>query len=391
MADKRTALVVGLGISGMATAIRLAEAGWTPVIVERNAERRTGGYFVGLFPAGKRAAQRLGVLTTMHLRTPREHHTWTVDSTGRRQRSAGFLDQPGNPEGVMRGDIEEALWSRVENRIDVRFATVPVGIRQTSQTARVTLRDAAGDRTYDEDYDLVVGADGLRSTVRRLVFGPPERFLRSMNAIVCAFSLRRQVPGFADSDQVILAEPRRSLWVFPFRDRTPTALFAYRTRDIDAQFRDDPIDVLTARYAGMDGGGIVTYALDQLRQEPDHLFDSVHQVRMPRWHDGRVVLLGDAAWCLTLYSGMGASAGMIGAVALGDELGIQPDLESALTAWEQRMRPLVRKHQLLAYLKAQFFVPSNPLLAWIRARVVAVVAHRLLTPASGSAPPSRAT
>ncbi|GAA0222196.1 FAD-dependent monooxygenase [Cryptosporangium japonicum] len=367
----------------MATAIRLHEAGWEPVVVERAPSRRTGGYFVGLFSVGKTAAARLGVLARMHLRTPPDHHTWTVDRVGRRQHSAGFLDQPGNPEGVMRGDIEDALWKRVDGRIEVRFATVPVAVRQTPETVGVTLLDTADDRTYEEEFDLVVGADGLRSTVRRLVFGADATFMRSLHAVVCAFSLDHQVPGYPDSDQVILAQPGRSLWVFPFRDRTPTALFAYRTRNVDAEFRNDPVTTLTSRFAGLDGGGMVAFALEQLRRQPDRLFDSVHQVRMPRWHDGRVVLLGDAAWCLTLYSGMGASAGMIGAVALGDELSARPDdLPAAFGAWEKRMRPLVRKHQLLAYVKAQFFVPSNPFAAWIRGKVVAVVTRRLTSEAS---------
>ncbi|MEV4348948.1 FAD-dependent monooxygenase [Actinoplanes sp. NPDC049596] len=377
-------LVAGLGVAGMATAVRLHEAGWTPVVVERAPERRTGGYFVGLFPVGEQAARRLGVLGHMHLRTPAGHRTFAVDADGRRVRSAGFLDQPGHPDGVLRGDVEAALWERVDGRIEVRFGTVPVAVGQTGNAVQVQLHDAAHDVTYSQEFDLVVGADGLRSTVRRLVFGPPEWFLRSMHAIVCAFPLSAPAPGFTGSDQVILAEPGRALWVFPFSDRTPTALFAYRTRDVDAEFRKDPVAAIEARFRGLDGGGLVPFALDELRRGPERLFDSVHQVRMRRWYDGRVVLVGDAAWCLTLYSGMGVSAGMIGADALGDELTAHPDdLPAALAGWERRMRPLVRKHQLLAYLKAQFFVPSNKPLAWARGQVVREVARRLLRNSGG--------
>ncbi|MCO8275575.1 FAD-dependent monooxygenase [Actinoplanes sp. TRM 88003] len=133
---------------------------------------------------------------------------------------------------------------------------------------------------------------------------------------------------------------------------------------------------LAGRFAGLDAGGIVTQALADLRRAPEALFDSVHQVRMPRWHRDRVVLIGDAAWCMTLFSGMGASSGMIGAVALGDALAGSPrSIESALDAYEQEMRPLIRKHQALAYVKAQLFVPSNGAVALLRAALLKVVSR----------------
>ncbi|MCO8277660.1 hypothetical protein M1L60_44495 [Actinoplanes sp. TRM 88003] len=135
--------------------------------------------------------------------------------------------------------------------------------------------------------------------------------------------------------------------------------------------------MLTERFAGLDAGGIVTVALDDLRHAPQALFDSVHQVRMPRWHRGRVALIGDAAWCLTLFSGMGASSGMIGAVALGDELDRAPgSIEDALQAYDKRMRPLVRKHQGLAYVNAQLFVPSGVAVAKLRALMLRTVTRR---------------
>src|SRR4051812_24761509 len=77
-----------------------------------------------------------------------------------------------------------------------------------------------------------------------------------------------------------------------------------------------------------------------VRAGPDHLFDSVRQVKMPSWHRGRVVLVGDAAWCVTLYAGMGATSGIAGGELLGPMLQRHPgDLPGALHAWEARMRP----------------------------------------------------
>ncbi|MCO8273819.1 FAD-dependent monooxygenase [Actinoplanes sp. TRM 88003] len=380
MTGERKVLVVGLGIAGMATAARLADLGWTVVIVERALRRRTGGYFIGLFRPAEQAADRLGVLSTLHLRTPSVHGSWSVDRRGRRRSTVGFLDQPGHPDGVLRGDIEQALWESIAPRVEVRFGTDPLAIWQGPNAAKVTLQNKQAATTYDEYFDLVVGADGLRSTVRRLVFGPDEDYLRPFHTIVCALSLSHQVTGYDAHDQIMVVEPRRALWVFPFRDHPPTALLTYRTRDPGADFRRNHREVLTTRFTGLEAGGIVPEVVDELRAQPGALFDSVHQVVMRRWHQGRVVLIGDAAWCLTLFSGMGAGSALIGAVALGDALERHPDSHpQALRSWQRHMRPLIHRHRRLAHLKAQFFVPSNPLIAALRRALLRLARPR--TPA----------
>src|SRR5688500_8157092 len=81
-------LVVGLGISGIATAIRLRRLGWEPVIVERAPSRRSGGYFVAVFGAGQAAARRLGFLDAIPDRSARANVTFTIDRDGERERTA---------------------------------------------------------------------------------------------------------------------------------------------------------------------------------------------------------------------------------------------------------------------------------------------------------------
>lgn len=357
---KPRALIVGLGIAGMASAISLKANGWEVVIVERAPERRRGGYFIGLHPVGREAAQKLGVLSDIVVRTPETSQNWHLTKDGSRVRVAGFADQPTKPVTLLRGDIEEALWHAVEGRIEVRFALSPSSLINDNTQVRARLRNAAGQET-EETFDLVVGADGLRSTVRKLVFGLPEKFMRSLGAIICAYQLDGPMQTFRKEDGIILNEGKRSLWVFPLHDHTPTALFTYRTDDIDGQFVKPPVETLREVYRDMDSRGIVAEALEELASAgKDYLFDSVHEVRMPHWTSGRVVLIGDSAWCLTLYSGMGASAAIAGGYELGRLLGEQPDdIGAALVKWERTMRPFIAKQRRTVGLKSQLFVPSN--------------------------------
>ena len=376
---QKRALVVGLGIAGMSAAIGLRQAGWTPVIVERAPERRTGGYFVGLLPEGRRAAIDLGIADHLHVRNPPDGGTtWEFDRRGNRGPGLGFLHQPGRPAAMLRGDIEAALWRGMSGDgtgvadADVRFATVPVEIVDGPTDVQVLLENVGTGELYRESFDLVVGADGLRSSVRRLVFGPHEEFLTTWNAMICAFQLQEQVPSFGATDSVVSARAGRAVWVFGLADRAPTVLLTYRTDDIEAQFTGSRVERLRAVFAGMDDP-VVRYALDALERAPDHLFDSVHQVKMPRWSTGRVLLLGDAAWCLNLYSGMGASSALWGGAELGKALRENPDdLVAALAAWESTLRRPIRRNQRLARLKQQMFVPSSRVAEAIRSVVLRV-------------------
>ncbi|MGW0705829.1 FAD-dependent monooxygenase [Streptomyces sp. NPDC002643] len=247
----------------------------------------------------------------------------------------------------------------------------PARIDERADGVTVRLRDIATDSLSEERFDLVVGADGLRSTVRSLVFGEHKRFMKPMNAIICAFQLQEQVPHFAPRDGVLLAEPGRSLWVFGLEDRAPTALFTYRTKDEDGQFTRPPREVLRDRYADVAHAEPIRHALEQLDQAPDLLFDSVHQVKMASWHTRRVVLLGDAAWCISLYSGQGAAVGLLGADMLGRMIEKHPgDLTEALAEWERELRPFVRRQQLAARIKGHIFVPGNRCIAQVRRRLL---------------------
>ncbi|MEV0890817.1 FAD-dependent monooxygenase [Promicromonospora sp. NPDC050262] len=357
--SKPRALVVGTGIGGLATALRLHDVGWESVLVERASERRGAGYFVGMFGTGQSAAARLGVLDAIGNRTDPATITYDVERDGRRRPGMGYGDLPGMPQLVLRGDIEGALYDAVAQLAPIRFGTTPVAVEQTVDGVDVTLRGADGADTT-ERFDLVVGADGLRSTVRRLAFGPDADYLRPFDHIIGVSVLKEAVPGFRPTDGIVLAEPGRSAWVFPFTDHEPTVLFSYRTDDEDAQFRRPPAESLRRAFGPEPAGPVLGNLLDQFEAADDVLFDSVHQVVMPSWHTGRVVLLGDSAWCVTLYSGMGASSAMAGADLLGTVLQRNPGNPArALREWELRMRPFIATHQRNGRRDLVMFVPQT--------------------------------
>lgn len=359
------ALVVGLGISGITTAIRLRQAGWEPVIVERAPTRRSGGYFIALFGTGQAAARRLGFLDRIPDRYPPNGVTYVVDRSGVRKPGLGFRDAPGTPRMLLRSDVERAAFATLPDDVEIRYATTPTRIEQDESGVEVTLEHDG--TTVTERFDLVVGADGLRSTVRRLVFGPHEEHLHRLGYMIAAFLLPGPIGGLAPHEGASLLEPGRALWIFPFEDHPPGALFSYRTDDVDAQFTGRPADRVRAAYGPQAPGRLLGEALDALDATDDFLFDSVEQTRIDTWSRGRVVLVGDSAWCVGLYSGMGVSAGLAGADLLGTMLERHPgDIPAALRAWEDRLRPYIDAYQESGADRRNFVTPRSRLQVALR-------------------------
>jgi 2-polyprenyl-6-methoxyphenol hydroxylase-like FAD-dependent oxidoreductase len=134
--------------------------------------------------------------------------------------------------------------------------------------------------------------------------------------------------------------------VYAFSDHQPTVLLSYRTDDVDAEFTESPAERVRAVYGTEPLGSTLADVVAAMESADDLLFDSVEQAHMDSWHRGRVVLVGDAAWCPCLYSGMGASAAMAGADFLGTVLQRHPDdIERALTEWERSLRPSMDYYQ----------------------------------------------
>lgn len=342
----RTVLISGAGIAGAALAYWLRHHGFEPTIVERAPAIRPGGQAVDVRGAALDVIGRMGLLPELRKLRTRMRGMSLVDGDGVEQMrstemawSSGRLDSPDVE--VLREDLVGLLSAHAPGQY--RFGDSISALDPTGDRVRVSF-----ERAQPRDFDLVIGADGLRSTVRRLAFGPDERYLHHLGAYVGVFT----APNFLDLDewQVWLRADGVGYAIYSARDNTEIRVtlgfesppIAYDRRDPDA-----PRRLLQERLAHV--GWETPRLLEAMGKAPDFYFDAMAQIRMPSWHTDRVALVGDAGYCPSPLSGQGTSLALVGAYVLADALAsVGDDYRAGLAAYDRRMRTFVELNQALA-------------------------------------------
>ncbi|WP_327030955.1 FAD-dependent oxidoreductase [Micromonospora sp. NBC_01740] len=357
----KRAVIVGAGIAGLATALRLGRDGWHTVVVERAPARRSSGYMVNLIGPGYDAAERLGLLTALSAYDLGLFTTVLVRTDGRPKftvpSSLAEAALGNRAVSVFRGDLESTLYEAVRDRADIRFGTTVTALEQDTERVRVVLSDGT-----TEHADLLVGADGVHSATRTAAFG--SGFQVDLPYVVGAFPLADPVAGVPDSSATTFIGPGRTAAIVNLGARRSSAFFTYRSADPAADLRRGAVEALDAAFGDL--GGAVPDAIRHLGKDPaGAYFDAISQVVMPRWSTGRIVLLGDAAWCVTLFAGHGATLALAGANQLGAALRRHDDVPAALTEWEAGLRPEAVKRQALARRGMLQYAPPSRFHVWM--------------------------
>ncbi|WP_019971404.1 FAD-dependent monooxygenase [Mycobacterium sp. 141] len=349
-------LISGAGVAGLSAAINLGTDGHDVTIVERADHLGGSAPPIDIRGHSIDVADKMGLLGQIHERK--------IDMTERVQfvDGAGTVvaelpldeinDSPDDIE-IARDDLTNILRNRLGSSAELRFCESVADLDDSGSGVDVRFSSGAVER-----YNLVVGADGMHSAVRRLTFGPERQFLHHLGFYTGMAAL----PGYHPTDRVnpMYNFPGHIVGIMSYNTKA-LAFFMFRSPWIDYDYHDLAAKkrILAEAFTGHHEWR-VPELVDAARQDPQVYFDSESQIQMPSWHNGRVVLVGDAAHCASTLSGRGTSLALSGAWFLAQALRAHPsNLGDAWEQYERDQRPEVLRCQATAAPGGELLAPAT--------------------------------
>ncbi|NJC48460.1 UNVERIFIED_ORG: 2-polyprenyl-6-methoxyphenol hydroxylase-like FAD-dependent oxidoreductase [Xanthomonas campestris] len=354
----RRILITGASVAGNTVAWALARQGLDVSVVEQAAQFRDGGQNIDVRGVGREVLQRMGLEQAALDHGTGEEGTAWVDDHG--HAVATFTTDDTDGDGptaeleILRGDLARLLYDAARQTAEYRFGDRIASIDDDGEAATVRFQSGRSDH-----FDAVIVAEGVGSATRELVF-PGENDPRWMDLTIAYFTIART----ADDDRLwrwYHTTGGRSISLRPDQHGTTRAMLSLQKAPEGEQDWDLATQKAYLRERFADAGWQAARVLDGMDTTDDFYFDALRQVRMPRWHAGRVVLTGDAAWCATPLAGIGATLAVTGGYVLANEIARAATLEQALAAYADAMRPMVEQGQGVPKIGPRLMNPHSRL------------------------------
>jgi 2-polyprenyl-6-methoxyphenol hydroxylase-like FAD-dependent oxidoreductase len=351
----KNVLISGASIAGPALAYWLGRYGFKPTVVELAPALRGGGQAVDFRgETHLTVLERMGVLGKLRRIQTGGSPIRFVDEQGRQLLHLPAEFAGGDVE-VLRGDLARVLYEHSLPHAEYIFGDSITSLTETAGGVQVAFRHGA-----PREFDLVIGADGLHSNVRRITFGPEERFVRHLGYYAATWQLPNHL-GLGRGSVGYNAPGRLASVGGDHRDAAKAGAFFVFAAPQLTYDRHDPEQqktLIAKAFAGL--GWEVPRLLDSLRQAPEMYFDSISRADVDTWSKGRIGLVGDAA-CGATIGGMGTGTGMVAAYVLAGELALaNSDHRAAFTRYENAMRGYAQGCQKGGDRTGRFLAPSTP-------------------------------
>lgn len=341
-------LISGAGIAGLTAAIRLSKAGYEVVIAEKAKTSRAGGYLVALSDQSYIFAEEMGLIPDLEPYNLSIQSSSYHDKTGRNLLDLNYskMMEGLNIIQLMRGDLAHVLYQHAKDLADIRFNETITDIKDRLVTF---------ESGKQKEFDIIIGADGVHSGVRQIAFNDNEVTHDYLDLHCAAFRLPNAIN--IESKFETHMERTRYMAAFNILDGDIGAVFVWANKDRQLPPYNKRKEHLLNAFDG--SADVIQKVLEHCPEDGPPYIDVLNQIDMPVWHKGRVVLVGDAAHCLTLFSGRGAAAAFAGACRLTNAIIANDTAEAAFKAYEAEMRPVINDIMPATRGAVKWYVPMT--------------------------------
>ncbi|MCU7549291.1 FAD-dependent monooxygenase [Chitinophagaceae bacterium LB-8] len=357
-------LISGAGIAGLTAAYWMKQYGFQPIVVEKAPKLREGGYMIDFWGEGFEVAEKMNIIAALKEKHYDIPEITFVNNKGKRV--GGFNIQKLRALiqyrhlNMLRGELAKVLYHYVQNEIGFIFGNSITAIEQSTNEVAVTFKDG-----QQRNFDLVIGADGLHSAVRRLVFGAEMQYIKHLGYYVSSFT----IDNYTGNPHIFQSITVRGKWagIYSMAKNRLATFFIYKSNNTGDQHRNIEVQQDRLRETFKNVGWQCPVLLQKMPAAGDFYFDEVSQIVMPEWAKGRVALVGDASQCVSLIAGKGAALAMAGAYILAGELKKSAgDYVSAFHCYQKKIKPEAERMQKLGRDYAPSFVPDTAFGIWKR-------------------------
>jgi len=363
--NNKNILVSGAGIAGTTLAWWLKKFGFNPTLIEIAPALREGGYAIDFMGAGYDVAEKMGIIPALKEVDINFSKLVFVDSNNKEkgsmnyQKIKDFLN--GRAFTLLRSDLAKMIYQSLDKDVEIIFGDTITNIAQNENEVSVTFQSGT-----TRNFDLLVGADGLHSKVRSLVFGNETQFEKYFGYYTSSYTI----------DDFSLGNHTFSMYNVPYKqvavysnsgNKTTTFFIFTSPEKLSYPYHDIGKQKQILKTEFENSGWMCPQLLSGIDSTTDFYFDSISQIKMDSWYKGRITLVGDAGYCPSLLSGKGSTLAMVGAYILAGELKqANGDYKAAFKQYEVIFKPFMDKKQKAAQFFAKSFVPKSNFGIWLR-------------------------
>jgi 2-polyprenyl-6-methoxyphenol hydroxylase-like FAD-dependent oxidoreductase len=363
--NNKTVLISGAGIAGTTLAYWLKKFGFRPTIVEYAPELRAGGYAIDFWGAGFDVAERMGIVSDLNRAELNMQELVFVDENNKQQCALNYVkikkQMKGRALTLLRSGLAKVIYDHLDKDMEIIFGDSIKDIEQHENEVAVTFQSG-----ISRNFDLIVGADGLHSNVRNLVFGDEGQFEKFYGYYTASYTIENDV---SDGEEFLTYNvPCKQAATYSISKNKSATFFiftspnklSYSHRDMEAQKQ-----ILRNEFENI--GWKCAALISKMDTAPDFYFDVVSQIQMSNWSKGRVTLVGDACDCPSLLSGQGSTLAIVAAYILAGELKeANGNYKTAFAQYQNAFKPFIETKQKIAQNFSKSLVPKSRFGIWTR-------------------------